>query len=194
MSRVFALPALLFLLAGCTGDMLPGGESPEAQLQEARVLYAQTGRPGKAEQLILDALEKGQQSGDLALQALAHREYAYFLSTAGTDAIIYDPAAVQPPASPERLRRGLGEMQEASKLYEQLGMDDRLSNTALGEARILHMLGETAATCAALDRSEAAGERRRLAVPGVTPTLPPGIASFSELIGHFRTEYGCPPR
>lgn len=181
------------LLAGCAGAGVPATDDPAVKLQQARQLFSADGRPAEAERLILEAMATYRESGDQPGLALAHREYAYFLSTPGTDAIIANPGSPQPPASPERLRRALGEMREASAIYAQLGVFDRLSNTALGEARIEHDLGDTKAACTALARSLAASDKQSALNPERKPSLPPGMNSFADLIGHFRQEYGCPP-
>lgn len=181
------------LLAGCAAAGVPATDDPAVKLQQGRQLFSAEGRPAEAERLILEAMTTYRQSGDQPGLALAHREYAYFLSAPGTEAIIANPASTQPAASPERLRRALAEMQEASRIFAQLNVFDRLSNTAMGEARIEHDLGDTPAACASLSRSLAASDRQTALNPDRKPNLPPGMNSFADLIGHFRKEYGCPP-
>ncbi|PWR25987.1 hypothetical protein [Zavarzinia aquatilis] len=191
-NHILALLATV-LLAGCAAADVPATDDPAVKLQQARQLFSVEGRPAQAERLIQEAMATYRESGDAQGLALAHREYAYFLSTPGTDAIIANPGGAQAPASPERLKRALGEMREASTLFAQLNIFDRLSNTAMGEARIEHDLDDTAAACASLTRSLAASDKQTALHPDRKPNLPPGMNSFADLIGHFRKEYGCPP-
>ncbi|MFA5121810.1 hypothetical protein [Zavarzinia sp.] len=191
-------PLLAILLAlgisGCAGVGIPATDDPAAKLREARYLYSEAGRPARAKALIQEAMDASSQAGDSTGIAMAHREYAYFLSTPGTEAIVSDgPAPADTPVAPERLRRALAEMQEASRLLGQTDHYDLLSNTSVGEARIAQALGDRAGACAALTRSLAASARQDAAVPGRQPLLPPGVASFAELIAKLRRDYGCPP-
>ncbi|MDD3446318.1 MAG: hypothetical protein PHS60_12960 [Zavarzinia sp.] len=191
-SRAAAALSLVVWLAACAGVGIPATDDPEAKLAQARYLYTQAGRPARAEPLILEAMEQYRQAGDMAGLAMAHREYGFFLRMPGSDAIITAGGATGGPVAPDRLRRALGEVEEATRLSAEIGLFDMVSNTSLIEAQIHHDLGEGAASCAALTRSLSAGDRYAAAHPGGTPDLPSGVNSFAELIGIFRREYGCP--
>jgi tetratricopeptide (TPR) repeat protein len=187
-----AVLGLALWLGACAAAGVPATDDPADKLQQARYLYNEAGRPAQAEPLILEAMATYRQAGDNQGLALAHREYAYFLSTPGSDAIITNPAAAPSPVAPDRLKRALSEMREATRLFGQLGQFDRISNTTFGEARINHDLGDITAACRALARSLEASDQQDAINPGRQPALPPGMTRFAELIDSYRKKFGCP--
>ncbi|MCF4166512.1 hypothetical protein L2U69_12735 [Zavarzinia compransoris] len=193
MHRMVTALFLTTFLAGCGATGIVASDDPMTKLRQARYLYLEAGRPAQAEPLIHDAMAAFQRSGDTAGQAEAHREFAMFLATPGSDAIIVNTAAEQPPVPPERLAKALAEMREASRLAESAGRYDILAGTSLGEARIRYRMGDIPAACATLHRSLDASEKFSAAPAEMRAKAPPGWDGTGRFVTAFRAEFGCPP-
>ncbi|HIP79734.1 MAG TPA: hypothetical protein EYH07_14880 [Kiloniellaceae bacterium] len=139
-----------------------------------------------------DAAAEFEEKGDLKGLSQAYRQIAFLIQVYGEDTILAGDGGSGPAElSTERADASTAYLEKAVAIEEQLGNDGILTSLHYSVGVNYALSARPAQACAAFDRSLAAYREAKRRQPGREATLPPGFATFEELIGQAKQEAGC---
>ena len=192
--RDIGLLCVIFV-AGCEAMFVPETNDPAQKLKWAQVLNEQQGRPLPAERLIEEAISTYNSDKDTTGLAEAYRSYGFFFRSATVsswEGYYREHRFRDADATFDtRFQKSIEYFQKAEDIYKSDQRADKLSNVHFNMGITYRLMGDKLSACAAFNESLEDNKVYVKAYPDATFDLPPGVASYQELVARQKSDLGC---
>jgi tetratricopeptide (TPR) repeat protein len=198
---VFSLISTLAVL-GCAGVGVVASSDPAVKLRDAEVLYSEEQRPLIAERLIREAIHIYEEHGDSLGLGHAYRSYGKLLLSSSIiqwsqfyrehgfqdKSVTFDNRREK---AKDYFAKSLDYFKNAETSSREAGQFDRLTKVYYDLGVAYYLVEDRDNSCRAFDQSVDMHAETIRRNPNAKAILPPGYASFADLVASVKKRAGC---